>query len=181
MKQRIFGFRSAIALALPICAAGLSGFLLSPLAVTAQAQSLQEQIAGAWRLVSIYEEKDTGEDIAIFGTDPRGQFMATRDGQFSFQIISRDGRRLAANRQASTVSDGGAGLREALAYYGIYSLDEARGTLTLHVAYCLFRSCDRSQRSAYIKFAGDRMEFVSVVGPTPTGSAHSFLTWERER
>lgn len=162
--------------------AGRNGPDLQSVATASRpAPALKDRIVGAWRLVSIYEENELGEDIALFGTDPRGLFIATRDGRFSLQIVSHDGRRLAGDRQTLAVADDSSSLREALAYYGVYSLGEARGMLTLQVAYCLLRSCDGSRRNAFVAFDGDRMTFTSVVGQTPTGSAHSFLTWERER
>jgi hypothetical protein len=149
------------------------------LAVAPQS-SLQERIVGAWRLVSMYEENEGGEDIAVFGSDPQGKFIATSGGQFSLQIVSREGRRLGANRNVITVSDGGDRLREALGYFGTYSLDQAGKTLNLRVSYCLVRSCDQSSRKASIEFVGDELIFTSTLQGTPTGSFYSRLVWARD-
>ena len=146
---------------------------------SASHNSLQQRIVGTWRLVSFYEENEGGEDTAIFGTDPRGQFIATSAQQFSFQIISADGRRLGANRQVVSVCES-SGLQEALVYFGTYALDEARGTLNLHITYCLFRSCDKTRRSASVEFVDDKLVFTSAFWPSPTGSFYSRLVWQRE-
>jgi hypothetical protein len=63
---------------------------------------IREQIVGTWRLESIYEEDTTGEEINQFGVAPTGLFMADRHGNFSFQIMSIDGRRYAAKGLSST-------------------------------------------------------------------------------
>jgi Lipocalin-like domain len=60
------------------------------------ALTMSEQIVGTWRLESIYEEDTRGEEINQFGVAPTGLFMADRHGNFSFQIMSIDGRRYAA-------------------------------------------------------------------------------------
>lgn len=145
----------------------------------------RERIVGTWRLVSVYEENAGGEDIDVFGTDPQGQFIATDAGHFSFQIISREGRRLGANQQVTRVSEtnglsDGAGLRDALAYFGRYSLDQESGTLTLRVTYCLLRSCDKTVRKASIAFEGDKLVLTSASDPSPTGSFYSRLVWRRD-
>jgi hypothetical protein len=153
----------------------------SHLATTISEQPLHPRITGAWRLVSIYEEDESGEDIDIFGTNPQGQFIATSSGQFSFQIVSGDGRRLAARQQVVTVSEARVGLREALTYFGTYSLDERTGALNFHISYCLFRSCDGTTRKASVEFVDGKLVFTSVVEPSPTGSFYSRLIWAREQ
>jgi len=60
------------------------------------ALTMSEQIVGTWRLESIYEEDTRGEEIDQFGVAPVGLLMADRHGNFSFQIMSTDGRRYAA-------------------------------------------------------------------------------------
>src|SRR5262249_5310207 len=62
-------------------------------------RSIGEQIVGTWQLDSIYEEDAGGEEIDQFGVAPTGLFMADRNGNFSFQIVSIDGRRYSAKGQ----------------------------------------------------------------------------------
>src|SRR5262245_33958557 len=142
--------------------------------------SMNKRIVGAWRLVDVYEENESGEDIEVFGTNPQGQFIASGGGQFSFQIVSGEGRRLAAHKHVITVTETGSGLREALTYFGTYVLDETKSTLTLKPRYCLFRSCDSTIRKTSVEFVNDNLVFTSVLGPSPTGSFYSRLVWRRE-
>jgi hypothetical protein len=142
--------------------------------------AMAEQIVGTWRLVSIYEENAGGYDIDQFGLAPRGLFMVDRQGNYSFQIMSNDGRRLSAATPPAVVPVRGDGLLEAMTYFGAYSIDEAKRRLTLHVTHCLFRSCDRTDRTAELKIRGDMLELTSAVEPSPTGAASSYTVWKRE-
>jgi len=140
--------------------------------------SMGEQIVGTWRLDSIYEEDAGGEQIDQFGVAPTGLFMADRHGNFSFQIVSIDGRRYAA-KALSPVGMGAPGIIEAMTSFGTYAVNERNHKLTLHVEYCLFRSCDHTDRTAELKILGDTMEFISTVDTLPTGASYSRTVWKR--
>jgi hypothetical protein len=140
--------------------------------------SIAEQIVGTWWLDSIYEEDSRGEDIDQFGIAPTGLFMADRNGNFSFQVMSIDGRRYAA-KGLSPAGMGAAGIAEAMTYFGTYAVNERSHKLTLHVQYCLFRSCDNTDRTAELKILGDTMEFISTVDTSPTGASYSRSVWKR--
>ena len=149
-----------------------------PTSVQKHTQSMGEQIVGTWRLESIYEEDTRGEEISRFGVAPTGLFMADRHGNFSFQIMSIDGRRYAAKGLSST-SMGTAGIVEAMHYFGTYAVNEQNHKLTLHVEYCLFRSCDNTDRTAELKIHGDTLDLISAVDTLPTGASYSRTVWKR--
>jgi hypothetical protein len=140
--------------------------------------SIGEQIVGTWWLDSIYEEDSRGEDIDQFGVPPTGLFTADRNGNFSFQIMSIDGRRYAA-KDVLPAGIGVAGIAEAMTYFGTYGVNEQSHKFTLHVEYCLFRSCDNTDRTAEVKIIGDTMEFISTVDKSLTGASYSRTVWKR--
>ena len=142
--------------------------------------SLAKQIAGTWRMVSMYQENAEGEEIDQFGGAPQGMFMADHQGNFSFQIMSNRGRRLLANSPPAVVMARGDGLLEAMTYFGIYVVDEGGRKLTLHIAYCLFKGCDRTDRDADFRIQGDTLEMTSVAESSPTGAFYSHTVWKRQ-
>ena len=147
--------------------------------VEEHALTIREQIVGTWRLESIYEEDAGGEEIdQFFGIAPAGLLMADPHGNFSFQIMSIDGRRYAA-KGLSPVSMGNGGIVEAMDYFGTYAVNKGNHKLTLHVEYCLFRSCDATDRTAELKIYGDTMELISTVDVSPTGASYSRTVWKR--
>ena len=141
---------------------------------------LAEQIVGTWRLASMYQENAEGEDIDQFGGAPKGMFMADRQGNFSFQVMSNRGRRLFANSPPAVVMARSDGLLEAVTYVGIYVVDEDRRKLTLHVAYCLFTGCDQTDRVADLRIEGDILEMTSATESSPTGAFYSYTVWKRQ-
>jgi len=152
--------------------------LAQPTYVQERTRSIGEQIVGTWKLDSIYEEDAGGEEIDQFGVAPTGLFMADRNGNFSFQIVSIDGRRYVAKGQL-LVGMGSAGIIEAMTYFGTYAVNERHHKLTLHVEYCLFRSCDNTNRTAELKIVDDTMELISTVDTSLTGASYSHTVWKR--
>src|SRR5262249_31776351 len=172
-RQDVIKSRTSLAIGIIFLAATLAALSRSgaawgeqPRYVQEHTRSIGEQIVGTWQLDSIYEEDAGGEEIDQFGVAPTGLFMADRHGNFSFQIVSIDGRRYAAKGQ-SPVGMGGAGIIEAMSYFGTYAVNERHHKLTLRVEYCLFRSCDNTNRTAELKIVGDTMELISTVDTSP--------------
>ena len=113
--------------------------------------------------------------ITQFGNRPKGLFMADWQGNFSFQVMSDDGQKI-ESPDGSTPS---AGILEALIYFGTYTLDEQDRELSLHVATCLFRSCNKTDRTTEITIHGDTMDLVSAIEASPTGASYSHMVWKR--
>lgn len=69
------------------------------------------------------------------------------------------------------------GLMEAIAYFGTYKIQGC--LLTLEINYCLYRSCDKSDRRASISFVDEKLLLTSAVLESLTGSFYSSLMWHR--
>ncbi len=145
-----------------------------------KATSVKEQIVGTWRLASIFEQDAGAEDIAQFGPGQKGLFMADRQGNFSFQIMSSSGRRYAASGGSSAGMMKSARLVDAMTYFGTYAVDQQDHKLTLQVTTCLYRSCDKTERTAELRIRGNTMEFISAAEMSPTGAHYSHIVWKRE-
>jgi hypothetical protein len=172
--------------ALAICSLGVSfsARATTPIerAVGIQQENVpaKKQIIGTWRLVSIYQEDDGGVEIDQFGGPPAGLFMADAEGNFSYQIMSNHKRRLLIGLPPAVVMSRNDGLIEAVNYFGSYVVDETAQTLTLHIAHCLFRGCDRTDRAAELKFHENMLQMTSVLESSPTGAFYTHTVWKRE-
>jgi Lipocalin-like domain len=142
--------------------------------------SIGAQIAGTWRLESIYEEDSGGEDIAQFGPAPNGLFMADGAGNFSFQVVASGASSQAAVGKPRLGMTDASGTPQATAYFGTYVLDQRDRKLTLHVSNCLLRNCGESDRTAEFKIRGDKMELISAAESSPTGASYSHIVWKRQ-
>lgn len=108
--------------------------LFAPLAARAQASLVKDGIVGAWLLVSVVSQSDNGTRGEPFGPNPKGIMVFTRDGQFSLFQSSADIPRLAANDRAkATAEEAMAVVRNSIAYFGTYTIDEAARELSVNL------------------------------------------------
>ncbi len=109
--------------------------LLAPGLAPAQAPSpaaapIKQAIVGAWHLVSVASEAADGARGEPFGRAPKGIIIFTEGGQFSLFQSTAEIPRLAANdRTRATADEAMAVVRNSIAYYGTYTVDDAKREL----------------------------------------------------
>ena len=105
----------------------LLGFTLLPGTALPQQKSLKEQIVGTWTHVSSTAKLPDGSPL--WGVNPRGLFILTENGHFSWQIFRSDRPKFALNdRLHVTPDEYTATMQGSLAYFGTYSINEADKT-----------------------------------------------------
>jgi hypothetical protein len=115
---------------------GIAGFLVialcAPLSAWAQATTLRDGLVGAWAFVSVVSQSDDGTRGEPFGASPKGIMIFSPDGRFSLFQSSTNVPRLAANDRArATPDEAMAVVRESIAYYGSYTVNEAAREFSL--------------------------------------------------
>lgn len=99
---------------------------------TAQAITIRDGIVGVWSLVSVVAQRPDGSRDEPFGPNPKGIMMFSRDGHFSLFQSRAELPRLAANdRTRATPEEATAVVRDSIAYYGSYAVDEAAKSLSV--------------------------------------------------
>ena len=137
--------------------------LLASPAARAQASPVKDGIVGAWRLVQVVSQGEDGTRGEPFGPNPRGILVFTRDGQFSLFQSAADVPRLAANDRArATAEEAMAVVRNSIAYYGTYTVDEAARELSLRI-----------EGSTYANLLGGAAQRRIITTLTPTELAFS--------
>jgi hypothetical protein len=115
-------------------AAVLVAILFVPFSAWAQANSIRDGIVGAWAFVSVVSQKDDGTRDEPFGATPKGIIIFTPDGRFSLFQSSTNVPRLAANDRARAAPEEATSVvRESIAYYGRYTVNEAARELALTI------------------------------------------------
>ena len=100
----------------------------------ASAQSLKEQLVGTWDFHLAEIVSADGKKTFPFGEHPKGQVIFTADGHFSQVHVSGDLPKIAGNnRLAGTDADYRAISFGSLSFFGTYSVDEAKKTLTFNI------------------------------------------------
>ena len=121
----------AIALLLAVL---LAPCLAQAQAPTAAATPLKEAILGAWLLVSVVSEAADGARGEPFGPAPKGIIVFTDGGRFSLFQSAAELPRLAANDRArATAEEAMTVVRNSIAYFGSYTVDDARRELAVRI------------------------------------------------
>jgi hypothetical protein len=100
--------------------------LLAPAGARAQVIPLKDGLVGAWAFVSAVSQGDDGTRGEPFGATPRGIMIFTQDGRFSlFQSSGNVPRLAAGDRSRATPEEAAGVVRESIAYFGAYTVNEA--------------------------------------------------------
>ena len=139
-------------------------------------QSLKEQIVGAWRLVSIYNE-DKGVKSNNFGDKPLGIVMFDRSGSVS-QFLSKPGlpNFVVPNRLKGTDKEYRDVMQGIVAGFGTYTVDGDTVTLTW-VASSYPNRVGAVEKRTY-KIVGDEL---SGANPTASSGGISYAKYVRAK
>lgn len=142
--------------------------------------ALSVRLPGTWQLVSRVDVTASGErrvDPAL-GDDPAALLYYDRSGHFAAQFMKRD--------RAAAVPDspgGAANNSRAIggydAYFGTYSVDDVRGTVTQRLLGALARENVGSVLTREMSVVGDTLTIdVHTSAPDGTNFVRT-LTWRR--
>jgi hypothetical protein len=133
-------------------------------------------IVGTWDLFSLYDENN-GEEVDVFGPNPKGRLSLDNAQFFSFIILS--GSPLISprcNRSTAPITQDSVG-PGVIAYYGNYAL-RGRDSIDFHIERGLTGGWKRAAREAEFNITSNKLSLVSSQRSL-TGSDYSHLTWRR--
>lgn len=147
----------------------------------AVAQSPKEEIVGAWTMTWADSVRPDGSKVPVFGSDPKGIMIFSRDGHFALIQMRAELPRIAANsRDQGTPEENKAVVSGSIAYFGTYSVNESDKTLTLKLDGSTF---------ANILAAGEQKRIITALTPeelrftnpkTPSGATLE-VGWKRAK
>ena len=158
------------------CTSSLSGLAVSAALAAALAapgialgQSLKEQVVGAWRTVSIYNEKD-GVKEHLYGEKPVGLTVFDRSGSYISYLSKPDLPKFAAkNRLKGTDAEYRAVVQGIIAGFGTYTVEGDTVTIKW-VASSYPNRAGTTEKRSY-KIAGDEL---TSVNPTAASGGTSY-------
>lgn len=147
-------------------------------------QKLQDQLAGTWRLVSIETIKPNGEIIyPFYGKHPEGLLMYAKSGWMSVQIVSdpRPTVPTADSREdflAAPVDQKAKAIDGYYAYFGTWTVDAAKSTVTHHIEQSLYPAERGENGTRHVILEGDRLTLTAKTHEM--GEEHERkLVWHR--
>ena len=133
--------------------------------MSGQAQSLAQRLIGSWRYVGTRINGGNWDR----GANPKGMIYYGPHGEMAVQIAP-DVERKRAGAEI-TAEEAKVALKDYIAYFGTYTVDEQAGTVTHHRQDSL-QPGDKSDLVRRCEFIGDRL----VLRP-PNSTME--VTWER--
>jgi hypothetical protein len=131
----------------------LLAIVLSTTSATAQspASAARERLIGTWQLVT-YQILDPDGGPARPGAYDVGRITYDASGQMSAQLMHSSNK---ADKPPATEADRAAAYRRYLGYFGPFTVDEAKGVVTHHVAGSSNPSWVGSNQVRHFAFSAD--------------------------
>jgi hypothetical protein len=146
---------------------------------TAQSQSVPS-LLGTWRLVSFEARDSKGQLQYPLGEHVAGLLMYDAGGNMSAHVMRNDRALFAANDPGrGTDAEVRAAFEGHASYFGTYTIDLARQTVTHHVRGASYPNWIGSDQLRHFKFDGSRL-FLSTPPLVSGGQSLEYVAiWER--
>lgn len=149
---------------------------------TGSKSAVAAKFIGTWKLISI---EDRRPNVANPERDPAGYIVYDPTGHMFVQFARRSDRSRFASEDVTkaTAQEKAAALDGYTAYFGTYTVDEAKGTVTHHLEGHLIPNNVGKDYIRYYEFSGDRVTLIPTTIEkgklAPKSSLLRRLTWER--
>src|ERR1700745_1528042 len=126
-------------------------------------QVSKDRLVGTWTYESLVVERTDGTRVAPFGPDPKGFIILSADGRYSLQLIRPDIPKIASkDRLSGTAEENRAVAQGVVSQFGTYSVNEAEGTLTLHVETSSFPNENGTDHERIItSISADKLQWTN--------------------
>lgn len=141
------------------------------MAVPAYADSLMQQVSGAWTLTSGAEQMPDGSKKVPWAA---GNLILTPSGHFSFFVF-------AADRKAEGPADPRVPAGPMVAYYGTFTADDATKTLTYHIETASAPAFNGVTRDQHVTVTADTLITKGAPVKTPQGDITPINEWRRAK
>jgi len=150
--------------------------LSAPISALGQGQTLKEQIVGAWRTVSIYNEQ-SGTKQNLYGDKPVGLTVFDRSGYVIQYLSKPDVPKFAeSNRLKGTDQEYRAVMQSMISGFGTYTIEGDTATIKW-IASSYPNRVGTTEKRTY-KIVGDEL---TAVNPTASSGGTSHQTYVRAK
>jgi hypothetical protein len=169
-RRHILGLSATTALVLAVL----------PGSAIAQQKPLKDQLVGAWTLVSNDNTLPDGSRRQLWGPNPKGILILDASGHYAQTQMRADRQKLkSANRLEATPEESRAAMRETLAQFGTWFVDEASKTITLRIEGSVFPNSENGESKRLITtLTADELK---VANPGPSAGGRSEAVFRRSK
>lgn len=139
-------------------------------------RNVKDAFVGSWKLISYQSFTPAGEVSYPLGKDAIGRITYDAAGRMSVQIMRPDRPRIEGLiRTGGTTEQVISAYRGYTAYYGVYTVEEARGVVIHKVEGSLFPNYVGTDQVRHYSFSGTRLTLQADLQQ----GGHSKLVWEK--
>ena len=140
----------------------------------------KEQFVGVWELISAEWTRSDGKVNYLFGPDPVGRLVYTKNGHMFATVMRRHRTPFASgDARQGTPEEIKTAYEGFIFYYGTYEVDNEEGVVIHHVEHSSFPNWDGGDQRRFFEFLGERLKLwhdpILIEGVEITGT----LIWER--
>lgn len=140
----------------------------------------KEQFVGVWTLLSAVWTRSDGTVNYLFGQEPIGRLVYTKNGHMFATVMRHSRTRFASgDPRRGTPEEIKSAYEGCIFYYGTYEVDDEEGVVIHHVERSSFPNWDGGDQRRFFEFSGDRLKLwhdpILVDGVEITG----ILIWKR--
>ena len=155
-----------------ILGAAVLGLAFAASPAPAQQKNFQESIAGAWIVVSVFDEYSNGEKKDNWGGPVKGQITFGRTGRFSQILVGPPVASMKSDdpRKPDALT---------VAYFGTYSVDEAGKKINTKIEAATYSGRANTNASWTVEGSGDTLTLVGSPRKDQHGTFSPKLTVKR--
>ena len=140
----------------------------------------KDKLIGAWKLVSANYRRPNGEALDYLGANPRGALMYDARGNMSIHLMRFERPRFASDdRMSGTPEQAKAALDGYLGYFGTYTVNEEKKTVTHHIEGATFPNWVGADQTRSFEIIGDQLILRTPTLSIAGGPAMGELVWKR--
>ena len=136
-------------------------------------------VIGSWKLVSFNIRDQLGNTTFPFSKDAQGRITYEANGRMAVQVLNPNRPKLSTQDPlAAPEAEIRTAFGEFTAYYGTFSVNAAKKTITHHIEAALLPNWSGTTQERHFEFDGTRL---SLSGPLLIGGVQGTvnLVWER--
>ncbi|WP_333821093.1 lipocalin-like domain-containing protein [Ohtaekwangia sp.] len=146
---------------------------------TSATNKSSNKLIGTWTLVLVDNILPDGSRVELYGPSPQGILMFDEHGNYALQIFRSGRAKFAANDKAQgTPEEYKAAVQGSNAHFGKYTVNEADGTITFHIAHASYPNWEGTEQKRTFTLSKDELKYT-VPTPTTGGSATGEVVWRR--
>jgi hypothetical protein len=145
-----------------------------------QQKSLKDQLVGTWTLVSTVDTNKDGTKTDRWGPSAKGLAIFDANGHYSFMIARTDMPKFAVNNvNQGTAEENKAVMQGMIAFFGTWSVDEAKKTLITTVEAGSFPNFNgKSLNRIITSLTADEWKYTN---PATSSGTTTDAVWRRAK